>query len=100
MNKPIVGMAPTPTANGYWFVASDGGIFAYGDAGFYGSTGSIHLNEPIVGMQPSQDGKGYWFVASDGGVFAYGDAGFEGSLGGSGVTDVAGISSGILGHPA
>ncbi len=51
-------------------------------------------------MTPSPDGKGYWFVASDGGVFNYGDAGFEGSLGGSGVTDVAGISSGILGHPA
>ncbi len=99
LNKPIVGMAATPDGNGYWFVASDGGIFSYGDAGFYGSTGSIHLNEPIVGMQPSQDGQGYWFVASDGGVFAYGDAGFEGSLGGSGVTDVAGISSGISGNP-
>ena len=24
----------------------DGGVFAYGDAGFYGSTGSIRLNEP------------------------------------------------------
>ena len=29
LNKPIVGMAPTPTGNGYWLVASDGGIFAY-----------------------------------------------------------------------
>ena len=25
---------------GYWLVASDGGIFAYGDVQFYGSTGS------------------------------------------------------------
>jgi hypothetical protein len=31
-------------------VASDGGIFSYGDATFYGSTGSIHLNKPIVAM--------------------------------------------------
>jgi hypothetical protein len=31
-------------------VASDGGIFNYGDAGFYGSAGAIHLNQPIVGM--------------------------------------------------
>ena len=38
----------TPTGNGYWLVASDGGIFAYGDAKFYGSTGAIHLNKPIV----------------------------------------------------
>ena len=35
---------------GYWLVASDGGVFAFGSAGFYGSTGSIHLNQPIVGM--------------------------------------------------
>ncbi len=99
LNKPVVGMAPTPSGNGYWFVASDGGIFSYGDAGFYGSTGSIHLNEPIVGMQPTTSGNGYWFVASDGGIFSYGDAGFAGSLGGTGVTDVAGMSAGILPHP-
>jgi hypothetical protein len=31
-------------------VAADGGIFTYGDAPFFGSTGSIRLNKPIVGM--------------------------------------------------
>ena len=31
---------PTPDGDGYWLVASDGGIFTYGDAAFYGSTGS------------------------------------------------------------
>ncbi len=31
-------------------MASDGGIFAFGDASFYGSTGALHLNEPIVGI--------------------------------------------------
>ena len=55
-------------------VASDGGIFSYGDATFYGSTGSIALNKPIVGMATTPDGKGYWLVASDGGIFSYGDA--------------------------
>ena len=39
LNKPIVGMAPTPDGKGYWLVASDGGIFTFGDAGFFGSTG-------------------------------------------------------------
>ena len=45
--------APTPSAgtlNGYWLVASDGGIFAFGDAAFLGSTGAIRLNRPMVGM--------------------------------------------------
>ncbi len=33
-------MAATPTGRGYWLVATDGGIFAFGDAGFFGSTGA------------------------------------------------------------
>ena len=66
---------------GYWLVASDGGIFSYGDAQFYGSTGALHLNKPIVGMAATPDGSGYWLVASDGGIFSYGDAQFYGSTG-------------------
>src|SRR5665647_2844217 len=46
-------MAPTSSGNGYWLVASDGGIFAFGDAGFHGSTGSLSLNRPVVGMAPT-----------------------------------------------
>ena len=39
LNQPVVGMAATPDGKGYWLVAADGGIFAFGDARFYGSTG-------------------------------------------------------------
>ena len=52
LNAPIVGAAVLPTAGGYWEGAADGGIFAFGAAGYYGSTGSLHLNKPIVGMSP------------------------------------------------
>ena len=47
--------APLPgqTGHGYWLVASDGGVFSFGDASFYGSTGNIQLNKPIVGMGDS-----------------------------------------------
>ena len=82
LNRPIVGMAATPNGQGYWLVASGGGILSYGDAGFEGSAGSLPLNKPIVGMAVTPDGNGYWLVASDGGVFSYGDAPFEGSAGG------------------
>jgi hypothetical protein len=34
---PIVGIAATPDGGGYWMVGADGGVFAFGDAGFYGS---------------------------------------------------------------
>ena len=93
LNAPIVGMVATPYSPGaggapaspaglgYWLVASDGGIFNYGDANFYGSTGAMTLNKPIVGMASTPDGKGYWLVASDGGIFSYGDATFYGSTG-------------------
>jgi hypothetical protein len=81
LTQPMVGMAATPDGKGYWNVASDGGIFSFGDATFFGSTGGIHLNKPIVGMAATRDGQGYWLVASDGGIFAFGDAAFHGSTG-------------------
>jgi len=83
LKAPIVGMRTTPDGGGYWMVASDGGVFSSGDAGFFGSTGGLHLNKPVVGMAATPDGRGYWFVASDGGIFAYGDAQFYGSMGGT-----------------
>ena len=77
-NVPLRGIS----SHGYHLVASDGGIFSFGDAGFYGSTGSLRLNRPIVGMAKTHDAKGYWLVASDGGIFNYGTAQFHGSMGG------------------
>ncbi len=79
LNQPIVGGSNTPSGNGYWMVAQDGGIFAFGDATFHGSTGHLTLNQPIVGMAPTPSGNGYWMVAQDGGIFAFGDATFHGS---------------------
>ncbi len=73
--------ATSTAAAGYGLVASDGGVFTYGDAVFHGSAGSLHLNASIVGMAATPDGGGYWLVASDGGVFTYGDAVFHGSAG-------------------
>ncbi len=67
---------------GYRFVASDGGVFDFGDASFWGSTGGITLNRPVVGMASTPSTSGYWLVASDGGIFSYGDAQFHGSMGG------------------
>jgi hypothetical protein len=88
-------MAATPDGGGYWLVASDGGIFSYGDAAFYGSHGGTPLNKPIVGMAATPDGGGYWLVASDGGIFGYGDAAFWGSHGGSPLNQpVVGMANG------
>jgi len=66
---------------GYWMVASDGGVFPFGSARGFGSTGNIALRQPIVGMASTKSGQGYWLVASDGGVFPFGDAVGYGSTG-------------------
>ena len=71
-----------PANSSYWMAASDGGIFSFGNAQFYGSTGAVALNRPIVGMAPTSSGGGYWLVASDGGIFSFGGAAFHGSMGG------------------
>ena len=82
LDAPAVGLASTPDGQGYWLVAADGGVFAFGTAGFHGSMGGQHLAAPIVGIASTPDGHGYWLVASDGGLFAFGDAAFYGSMGG------------------
>jgi hypothetical protein len=79
LNAPVVGMAAAPGGLGYWFVASDGGIFNFGTAGFLGSMGGHPLNLPVVGMASTPSGQGYWLVGADGGIFNFGDAPFAGA---------------------
>lgn len=69
-----IAMASTPDGKGYWLVQPDGGVFPYGDAVGYGSTGNITLNKPMVGIARTADGLGYWEIAADGGVWPWGDA--------------------------
>ncbi len=75
------GLAITPDGQGIWQVGTDGGVFAFGDARFYGSLpgAGVTPNAPIVGIASTPDARGYWLLGADGGVFAFGDAGFFGS---------------------
>jgi len=83
ITAPVVG--PTKPVNGisqgYWMLARDGGVFAFGAAQFFGSEGGSHLNQPIVAGASTLDGRGYYLAAADGGIFAFGDARFYGSTG-------------------
>jgi hypothetical protein len=92
LTENVVAAPPPPVTSpgsasihGYWLVGSDGGIFSFGSAQFFGSTGSIVLQRSVVGMVATKDDGGYWLDASDGGVFSFGDTQFYGSIPGLGL---------------
>lgn len=74
VKKPAVAIRSTPSGNGYWIVSSDGGVYSFGDAGFYGAMAGKRLAAPIVNFEIHPSGKGYWLLGGDGGVFAFGEA--------------------------
>ena len=77
----FVAIVPTPDGKGYWLAQAGGGVYSFGNAGFFGSVPGLGITPaaPIVGMAATADGRGYWLVGADGGVFAFGDAPFDGS---------------------
>ncbi len=85
IDLPMAAMASTPSGDGYWMVAADGGVFAFGDARFHGSIpgvlpSGVSLASEIVDIEPTPSGDGYWLLGADGGVFTFGDAEYAGSL--------------------
>jgi hypothetical protein len=64
--------------------AADGGVFAFGNAGYFGSVPAQGVADPkpVVSISPAPDGQGYWLTASNGSLYRYGSAVFLGSLGG------------------
>ncbi len=74
LNAPIVGMVPSADGRGYFMVASDGGVFAFGDARFEGSCVSIGgCSGAAVGVVPDVTGNGYLLVTATGHIYVFGD---------------------------
>ena len=73
-------MAATPDGGGYWLVASDGGVFSFGNAAFHGSTGATPLTPPSWAWPPPPTAAvtGWWPVTEG---FSFGNAAFHGSTG-------------------
>jgi hypothetical protein len=112
-NAAVVAMAAPPTpktiANptttsatsrpaGYWVLAADGGVFAFG-APFYGSLPGTGLCQPPKGVQlaPSATGKGYWMVAENGSVWTFGDASDLGDVPRLGLSTVRAVDLAAVG---
>ena len=72
---------PTAAATGWW--PPTAGIFTFGDAGFYGSTGAAGpqpAHRRAWRRRPTAAATGWWPPTA--GIFTFGDAGFYGSTGG------------------
>ena len=76
LNAPIVGIVPSYDGRGYFLVANDGGVFAFGDAKFEGSCPGIGgcFSSGIADVMTDGSGSGYWVVSYSGDVHAFGDA--------------------------
>jgi hypothetical protein len=95
LNAPIVGIVPSRDGGGYFMVASDGGVFAFGDAYFAGSCPGIGgCSGAAVDVMPDSTGNGYWIVTSTGNVYGFGDAAFYGSPGHGTVTSAVATPDG------
>ena len=82
LNAPIVAIVPSNNGRGYFMVAADGGVFAFGDATFAGSCPGIGTCPgSAMSVLPDTSGKGYWLVTTVGAVYAFGDAQYLGAPG-------------------
>jgi hypothetical protein len=79
LNGPIVGICATNSGQGYWLIGADGGVFAFGDAGFFGPSQAFltawNLGQgrgiPIIGIARGvQPGVVYHIVGDNGGAGA------------------------------
>lgn len=64
----------------YDLVSSNGTVYNFGGAGFYGDEKGHHLAGAIVSMSITSNGRGYWLAGTNGSVFNFGDAKWYGSL--------------------
>jgi hypothetical protein len=86
--------APPPVGPGYWLAGHDGGVFTFGSAGFFGSSGGRGSVPATAGLAVTPDGSGYWLVSSSGAVAAFGSArNFGGEKGKKSRAPIVGIAS-------
>ena len=76
----MIGVAPTPTGQGYWIATSTGMVLTFGDAVDLGSPADLGeiSHDPIVALSASRNTFGYWTAGTDGSVWAFGDTYFLG----------------------
>ncbi len=80
--------------SGYWLAGSDGAVYPFGNAKYYGSLPGMRVKppSPVVGVAATPDGGGYWLAGSDGAVYPFGNAKYYGSAAGKIVSPAKAVS--------
>jgi photosystem II stability/assembly factor-like uncharacterized protein len=71
LTGPVVAVAATPDARGYYLATSDGTVYPFGDATFSGDLADRPIAAPIEAMAVDPSTGGYWLLGRDGGVFSF-----------------------------
>jgi hypothetical protein len=75
LNAPIVSRSDGLTnGQGFWLLGSDGGVFTFGDAQFYGAAVGQVTGNDAVSITATPDGLGYLVLTTRDQIFAFGDA--------------------------
>ncbi len=69
----IIGMAATPSGNGYWLVSATGTVYAFGAAQQNLGTAK-GTPSPVSAIAGTATGGGYWITTQNGAVYAFGNA--------------------------
>ncbi len=80
LNHPPRVIIVRPQGDGYWIVAYDGGVFAFGAAPANLTQIGGDPVERITSGSAWPDGEGLLLMGEDGGVFALGTARYQGRV--------------------
>ena len=77
-------LTSTPSGNGYWICKTDGAVFAYGDAQFFGGcnpggAAPFPAGVTALSIEAHPGGQGYWILSSTHQIYAFGAAGYHGA---------------------
>ena len=68
----IIGIAATPSGNGYWLISATGTVYAFGSAQKFGTVRGT--SSPVSAIAGTPTGGGYWITTQNGAVYAFGNA--------------------------
>ena len=80
-------IASTPSGNGYWILHSDGSVWSFGDAQYFGGLnpgapvggGAMPAGVAAISIEGHPGGEGYWILSSVHAVYAFGAAPYHGA---------------------